>query len=132
MIGQPDCVIDAIGEAFVAERLPREPCLEHVDSPTTVKSAITCVVFTELLVGLEDVVGLGRKDRRQLGGILDQQHGALLGDTHHLVQVPHQRVRAFDPVHQASLTRREQRRATPASVDMQPKLFRLADVCDRI
>ena len=68
VLGHPDRVVDAVGEADVAVVLPCQPQLEHVDTAGALEGAVTRVVVGVELVRLEEVVGLPGEVARRFPG----------------------------------------------------------------
>ena len=132
VVGHGHRVIDAGREPAVAPGPPGQPQFERVDPPGALERAVAVVVLGVELVGLEEVVGAAGEAGAQAGGVPHQQRRALLGDAHHLVEVPDERVRPIDSGHPVPLVLGEQGGAAVAAIDVEPQVVFLADIRDGV
>mmetsp|Transcript_2060 Transcript_2060/g.4789 ORF Transcript_2060/g.4789 Transcript_2060/m.4789 type:complete len:415 (+) Transcript_2060:68-1312(+) len=114
--------VHALAKPVRAVHLPAQPELERVLAAPAVERLVPQVVRLGV-VGVEEVVRVGRVCLLEQVGLLQQDDGALLVDAHELVEAPRDGVRSVAPLHEVLPLLREEDAAAPRGIDVHPQTF---------
>mmetsp|Transcript_3800 Transcript_3800/g.16655 ORF Transcript_3800/g.16655 Transcript_3800/m.16655 type:complete len:384 (+) Transcript_3800:183-1334(+) len=128
LLGESKGPVHHVGPALIAAVLPAEPDLERVGLTAALDGAVAEIRARVVLIGLEQVVSLGRVGLGQGPGLLRDEDAALQGQTQHLVRVPAERVRLLEAVEDPPSRGAQGGGAAPRAVDVHPQSVTLANI----